>query len=210
MFKYVLFLFGSIGFSNAIVAQSQIDSTYIKEIMAFQSELNEEYRNEETSPLEKKDRKNFTGHNFYDINPKYRVVATLKRTPTARPFMMKTTSNKTHEYVKYGVLTFKISGVSLRLSVYQSISHKDSEKFKNYLFLPFKDRTNGHGTYGGGRYIDLEIPEGDTLILDFNKAYTPYCHYSSHFSCPLVPRENNLLVEIKAGAKKYTGKLVGH
>jgi len=210
MFKYVFFIFSFFNMTSILFAQDAVDSTYIKEIIGFQNELNDEYKDEQRSPLEKKDRKNFIGHSFYKINPSYRVIATLKKTPTARPFMMKTTSNLAHEYVKYGILTFKLNGVTLRLSVYQSTSHKKSEEFKNYLFLPFKDRTNGYWTYGGGRYIDLEIPEGDTIIIDFNKAYNPFCHYSSHFSCPLVPRENNLLVEVKAGVKKYEGKLVGH
>ncbi|MEX0361845.1 MAG: DUF1684 domain-containing protein, partial [Allomuricauda sp.] len=28
----------------------------------------------------------------------------------------------------------------------------------------------GKETYGGGRFIDMEIPEGDTIVIDFNKA----------------------------------------
>ena len=202
----LMVVMGGFAFSQ----EKEVDSTYIKEILAFQKNLDEQYRDEARSPLHKKDRKNFTGHSFYKINPAYRVTATLKRTPTARPFMMKSTSNRQHEYVKYGVLTFKLNGVSLRLSVYQSVSHQKSEQYKNFLFLPFKDRTNGKGTYSGGRYLDLEIPEGDTLIIDFNKAYNPYFPYNREYSSHLVPRENHLLVEVKAGMKSYEGKLTGH
>lgn len=189
-----------------------VDSTYIKENIEYRAALNLEYSEPKTSPLESKDCKKFIGHSFFDIDMNYRVVATIKKTPTARPFKMKTTSSRMHEYVKYGILSFQINGVTLKLSAYQSTSHKKSEEHKNYLFLPFKDRTNSHETYGGGRYLDLEIPEdgGDEIIIDFNKAYNPYCHYNSGYSCPLVPRENHLLVEIRAGVKQYEGKLVGH
>lgn len=216
MLKKILIVVSLICIQNIGNAQDgdtiAIDSTYIKENIKYRAELNRSYLEITTSPLKDKDRKKFIGHSFFDVNMNYRVVATLTKTPTARAFQMKTTSNRSHEYVKYGILTFDLNGVSLRLSVYQSLTHKASEKFKDYLFLPFKDRTNSHETYGGGRYIDLEIPKdgGDSIIIDFNKAYNPYCHYNAEYSCPLVPRENHLLVEVRAGVRKYEGKLVGH
>ncbi len=76
--------------------------------------------------------------------------------------------------------------------------------FENYLFLPFTDLTNGNGTYGGGRYIDLEIPKGDTMVIDFNKSYNPYCAYNGKYSCPIPPKENDLNIAIKAGVKNYS------
>ena len=81
-------------------------------------------------------------------------------------------------------------------------------EYKDYLFLPFTDLTNGTVTYGGGRYIGLRIPKsGNKIIIDFNQAYNPFCAYSGNYSCPIVPEENNLDVQVKAGvkydAKKY-------
>ncbi|WP_414707159.1 DUF1684 domain-containing protein [Salegentibacter sp.] len=32
--------------------------------------------------------------------------------------------------------------------------------------------------------MDLRIPEGDSIILDFNKAYNPYCAYSGSYYYP--------------------------
>ena len=75
--------------------------------------------------------------------------------------------------------------------------------YKDYLFLPFTDPTNGVTTYGGGRYLDLMIPATKVVQLDFNKAYNPYCAYSGNYSCPIPPEENHLEIEIKAGVKKY-------
>ena len=77
------------------------------------------------------------------------------------------------------------------------------EGYEDYLFLPFTDLTNGEETYGGGRYIDLSIPEGNTIQLDFNKAYNPYCTYNKKFSCPLVPSVNSIKTRVVAGVKDF-------
>ena len=80
---------------------------------------------------------------------------------------------------------------------------EDKDEYKDYLFLPFTDLTNGDTTYGGGRYIDMRIPEKNTIILDFNQSYNPYCAYGGNYSCPIPPAENNLDIAITAGVKKF-------
>ena len=77
------------------------------------------------------------------------------------------------------------------------------EGLEDYLFLPFIDDTNGEESYGGGRYIDLRIPEGDTIVIDFNKSYNPYCAYNDKYSCPIVPRINYLALEVRAGVMAF-------
>ena len=74
---------------------------------------------------------------------------------------------------------------------------------RDNLFLPFIDDTNGNESYGGGRYINLDIPQVDNLIIDFNSAFNPYCVYDEKYSCPIVPRENYLPLEIKAGVMNF-------
>ena len=61
--------------------------------------------------------------------------------------------------------------------------------------------TNGEKTYQGGRFIDIRIPDGDSVFIDFNKAYNPYCAYNTDYSCPIPPKENDLNVRIMAGVK---------
>ena len=90
---------------------------------------------------------------------------------------------------------------NLKLNIYQNHRLRKMEKYRNHLFLPFTDLTNGEETYGGGRYIDLSIPDSDTIIIDFNKAYNPYCAYSSTRSCPIPPRENDLDLKVEAGVR---------
>ena len=80
-----------------------------------------------------------------------------------------------------------------------------SEKYKDYLFIPFTDKTSGIETYGGGRYIDLVLSDivNKTCTIDFNKAYNPYCAYTAGYNCPIPPKENDLPVAIKAGELNF-------
>ena len=96
-----------------------------------------------------------------------------------------------------------MDGVKLKLNVYRNIDLSKTEEYKDHLFLPFSDLTSGKESYIGGRYIDLKIPKGKTIAVDFNQAYNPYCAYNHKYSCPLVPLENDLKVEIKAGVKTF-------
>ncbi|GLB53868.1 hypothetical protein NBRC110019_29090 [Neptunitalea chrysea] len=175
----------------------------ITEIKAFQAELNKEYKNAKTSPLTQADRKNFKGLSFYPIDTVYRVTARFEETPFEPSFRMKTTTDRAPEYKRYGIAYFTLKGKEYQLNVYQSQELKLKEEYVNYLFIPFLDETNGSETYGGGRYIDSNIPDATTMIIDFNKAYNPYCSYNKRYSCPIVPDENRLTVLIEAGVKKF-------
>jgi uncharacterized protein (DUF1684 family) len=169
----------------------------------FQKEINAEYKDATTSPLKDKDRKGFSGLDFFNFDSTYIVKAHFKRTPNEVPFKMKTTTDRLPEYVKYGQLIFDLRGETFLLNVYQSQSLVEKEGYEDYLFLPFLDETNGLESYGGGRYVDTKLPESDTVIIDFNKAYNPYCAYNDKYSCPLVPRENYLKTRIEAGVKIF-------
>lgn len=182
------------------VLNAQI-SEEIESIKEFQKELNKEYRNPKTSPLEEEDLAKFEGLDFFKIDPEYRVKAEFVRTPAEPPFAMKTSTYETPVYVKYGELYFTLKGRKFKLNVYQSQELKLDPQYYDYLFLPFNDLTNGISTYGNGRYIDLRIPKSNEIIVDFNKAYNPYCAYSSRYSCPIPPEENDLDIEIPAGVK---------
>lgn len=166
----------------------------------FQKELDAQYSSEERSPLLPKDRKKFKGLPFFKINTDFIVTAQLERTTDVKPFKMKTTTDRKPEYVVYAVATFEINGGSFQLNIYKSYGSSKPE-YEDYLFLPFTDETSGDDSYGGGRFIDLRIPEGNEIIIDFNQAYNPYCAYNHGYSCPIPPSENHLTTRIEAGVK---------
>ena len=179
------------------------DETLIDEIVAYQDSENEKFSDPETTILEPKDFAEFKELDFYPIDLKYRVEARFVRTPDEKPFLMPTTTSRLPEYVKYGEAHFTIDEKKLKLALYKNTEPYDEPGYENYLFLPFTDLTSGDGSYGGGRFMDAWIPEGETIVLDFNKAYNPYCTYNSRYSCPIPPRENHLAIEIKAGVKDF-------
>lgn len=183
---------------------NKYDSTYTKEIHQHREQYKMDFLKHEDSPLENHD---LVHLQFFSPNPDYRVQAKVSETPDAKPFDLMTYSGLAKSYRQYGWLDFMIGTDSVRLAIYQSIRLQKVPGYKNYLFLPFKDATSGDATYGGGRYLNLssnDIKEG-YLTVDFNKAYNPYCAFSSGYNCPIPPAVNHLSIPILAGERNYTG-----
>ncbi len=187
-------------FCGSLCAQEKCD---VQKSAEYQQELNREYSNKKTSPLTAADLKEFKKLDFFKVNSDYCVIAKIKRTINATPFAMQTTTDRSPMYVKYADLSFLIDGKEQILEVYQSIKPAAIQAFSTDLFLPFTDLTSDEESYSGGRYMDLQIPDGDFITIDFNRAYNPYCAYNSRYSCPLVPKVNHLEVKINAGVKKF-------
>ena len=182
---------------------AQHTTEVIKETKIYQTSENEKFLNPETTILEKRDFKKFKGLEFFPIDLDFVVKATFVRTPNEHPFLMKTSTSRLPEYVKYGEAHFEIKGQKLKLNLYQSIVPSEDPKYADYLFLPFTDLTNGDESYAGGRFLDTYIPKGTTLVLNFNKAYNPYCAYSPNYSCPIPPSANDLPIRVEAGVKDF-------
>ncbi|RKR12351.1 hypothetical protein CLV91_2477 [Maribacter vaceletii] len=183
--------------------KEKVKDTLLAGIIEWQKELNEEYEDPETSPLPDRYRKDFKTLDFFEPDTTFVVIADFERTPEAIPFLMPTTTDRQSEEVVYGIATFILKGKKHKLEIYQNRKLMLQEEYKDYLFLPFIDKTNGKQTYGGGRYIDLSIPEGNTIVINFNKAYNPYCAYNKKYSCPIVPGINSLDIEVLAGVKAF-------
>lgn len=179
------------------------ESAIIIDVTTFQNDLNEQYADETKSPLTKEDFKTFESLEFFPIDTSYRVVAKLKYFKNSKPFNMKTTTDRISVYRVFATATFEIDDKKHVLRIYQSQQLLLTEEFDDYLFLPFTDESNGSSSYGGGRFIDLKVTDQETIIIDFNKAYNPYCAYSDRYSCAIPPKVNHLNTEIPAGVKAY-------
>lgn len=144
---------------------------------------------------------------WYEPNPVYRVSCTLERLTDAQVQDIPTYSGITKRFKPYGILRFSLQGQSMQLIVFQSFANPAMAALDPHLFLPFKDRTTGEATYGGGRYLDLSKAECATspFLLDFNKAYNPWCAYSAGYNCPIPPLENYLDIAVTAGERNYLG-----
>lgn len=191
-------LFFLVSLMLSVLATAQEES-----LEEFQRNMNAKFSDPERTPLSKDDLAKFKKLDFFEIDSAFLVKAHFLRTPAEAPFKMETTTNRKPVYVKYGELYFNIKGKDFKLDVFQNQELISDPEYYNYLFLPFTDLTNGESTYSGGRYLDLRIPEGDSIFLNFNKAYNPYCAYNGDFSCPIVPAENNLEIAVTAGVKNF-------
>ncbi len=192
LFFLMLFNFG--------FGQEKFDSASVEK---FQKELNSEYADAKTSPLMAEDLAVFKALDFYPINEKFFVTAKFIRTENEKPFEMKTSTDRKPLYVKYGEAHFAIDALNYKLNIYRNIELSKKEEYKDYLFLPFSDLTSGNESYIGGKYIDMKTPKGETIVIDFNTSYNPYCAYNHKYSCTKIPLENDLNIEIKAGVKKF-------
>lgn len=194
--KKLSFLF--IIFSLFLNAQSEKEN--ISAVKKFQNELNSEYLNPKESPLRGDNLKNFKQHPFFPINLKFRVKAKLTKVENPVPFELPTSSGRFQKYQEYGIAEFELDGKKYALTIYQNLRLIEMDKYKDHLFLPFRDETNEKETYGGGKYMDLKIPKGDEIVLDFNQSYQPFCAYNAFdYNCPIVPEKNKLAVRIEAG-----------
>lgn len=144
---------------------------------------------------------------YFPIDQQYRVTAQVEVLVGEQKLRMPTYDGSSTEYIKFAKLTFLLNGEIHELTAYKNISLLQNPAYKNYLFVPFMDASNGQETYAGGRYMELDaalILQGE-ITLDFNKAYNPYCAYSNGYRCPIPPFENHLKTAIFAGEQKYNG-----
>ena len=197
----ILLLTVSLAFSQGSTDKDTLN--YTEAIKIARQKKDEEFRTDALSAITQEARKDFRGLNYFYPDSSYRVIASLKKYDNPFHFRMKTTTDRLPEYALYGKATFVLKGQEMSLNVYQNVELLKKPGYQNYLFIPFNDSTNGVETYGGGRFIDGENTGRETILLDFNTAYNPYCAYNHKYSCPIPPEENSLPVRIEAGEKKW-------
>jgi uncharacterized protein len=188
------------------MAQTDVEfnhSVYIQELKEERKIKDNEMLTGDKSPIPDDEKATFTKLNYYKPKVSYRKAAKFERFDDAKRFLMKTTTERLPEYSLYGVVTFDHKGKNYSLNVYQNIELVKKPGYEKHLFVPFNDETNGNETYGGGRFLDIYENGADIIIIDFNKAYNPYCAYNHKYSCPIPPAENGLHLKIKAGEKKW-------
>jgi len=176
--------------------------SYLDSIADYRKQYVADLLSDPRSPLQPARAKDLS---FFPPDHDYCVWASVSLTPGSVPFLIQTHSGKQKPFREYATLTFTIHDSTLVLHAYQSIDMLNNAAHKEELFVPFTDITNYDATYGGGRYIDLSINDirDNTIQLDFNKCYNPYCAYADGFSCPIPPKENGLPIEINAGEKAF-------
>ena len=170
-----------------------------EQLRVFREKRDRFFKEDLQSPLTEADRKKFIGLLYYRTNLQYAMVGALDRYPTdPKPFYVSLPTSKGHEkrYVKYGRFGFIWEGKEYVLQIYRPLGGGE-------LFLPFKDKTSGTETHPEGRYLHIEPMPGGKVLVDFNRAYNPFCEYNEKYTCPYPPRENWLEIPVRAGEKRF-------
>lgn len=152
-----------------------------------------------SSPMTDEDKQSFSGLKYFPVNEEYKIRAIVTPIERKQPIFIPTTTGESKKYIPYAYADFELKGAQHRVLLYQDWE----ETNPSMLSLMFADDTSGDTTYGGGRYINVMKSGGNSIIIDFNTAYNPFCHFNDEYSCPIPPRENLLEVAIEAGEKLY-------
>ena len=166
------------------------------DVAAWRAEKDRFMRSSE-SPVPPEKRPNFPPLLYFPIDPAYRVPAALTVAAGSESFSLPTSTGQRRQMRRIGTLRFSLEGRELSLTAFVDATENDMRR----LFVPFGDLTNGNETYPGGRYLDLDRTATTLYDLDFNRAYNPFCVFNEKYDCPLPPRENRLMVPIRAGER---------
>jgi uncharacterized protein len=172
---------------------------YTLEVIRDRKKKDLHFLKDVNSPLKEADKGSFKGLEYYPPDKSFAFPVMLQRKAAPEPVTIAKSKDKPLEMLNIGSFTFTAGGRPYSLQVYMP---KDTSQQK-YWFIPFNDATNETETYHGGRFIDIENPQSDSTILDFNFCYSPYCAYNDRYDCPIPPKANTLKLAVKAGEKNY-------
>jgi uncharacterized protein (DUF1684 family) len=201
---FALLLIGIVLYS--LPESAQVDKAYNAQVQQARRQKNLQFRTAADSPLLAGEKLGFDSLKYFPPDVNYRITAHLHRLDAALapPLNLRQSDGSTEVYRQWANVDFTIPGQTAlqKLVLLQKAGPAGAQEA---LFVPFTDATNGHQTYGGGRYLDLPLPADGAaeITLDFNAAYNPYCAYNSAYSCPVPPAENKLTVDIAAGEKAF-------
>jgi uncharacterized protein len=144
-------------------------------------------------------RRTFRGLDWYPVKESYRVRARFVPYDPPRKIPIANVLGMVEDMPSPGYVAFTLNGRAIKLD--PVLEEPDAKE----LFFMFKDATAGKDTYPAGRFLYAEMPSRGEVVLDFNKAYSPPCAFTSFATCPLPPRQNRLGMRIEAGERRPQG-----
>ena len=172
------------------------EASFLRDVQAFRAAKDQAFL-EPDSPVPADKRQALLPLAYYAPAASYRVAAVLRVSAERVTIEMPTSTGQRRNMRHVGTLEFSVRGEPLSLGAFVEVGSADL----NRLFVPFMDLTSGSETYPAGRYLDLDRTRTGIYLIDFNRAYNPYCYYNPTYDCPYPPRANRLQVPIRAGEK---------
>ena len=185
----------------------------VEDNMAFRAEKDEFFAHDPNSPFVRDTTVRYHGINWFPVDPAFCGESVLHTYDDPETVVVMGTKGETRHQLRYGYFEFPVPGwdgraVLIRLNAYKFTPY-DGERYERYretLSIWFTDSTTGHETYEVGRYIDGGDDMHDpnhVYVIDLNKAYNPYCAYSTRYSCAIPRKEDRLEIAVRAGEMKY-------
>lgn len=140
---------------------------------------------------------------WYDYDPALVFTVSRVAPPRAAALRIAAPDGRDEDAAEAGTVRLSLGGSEVTLTVRLYGDADDSEQA---LLIYFRDGTNGDGSYPAGRYVQLRPIGGDRFLLDFNRAFNPWCAYSSAFPCPAPWAGNSIPAPIKAGERYVPAK----
>lgn len=185
-------------FAAACSGGAPDEAKYLADLARERAAKDAELAEAANSPVKPEDRGRFLPLAYYQPDPRYAVPASFHPEPPAQRtrVVIQTSADKPRLMERLGTLRFTLDGQRLALTAFVEAGQPADR-----LFVPFADHTSGKETYAAGRYLDLVPQRTGIYVVDFNRAYNPYCYYNASYDCPFPPKENRLPLAIRAGEK---------
>lgn len=200
--SYLLLILASLVVISAIVymfTAAETPEVYLEKIETERERQFKYIRFNAESPLTEEQKRGLQSLKFFAVDPSYRVKARLFPIEIKKVRVVPLTDGSTERYLEHSWAEFELGGRTNKVLLLQSLNESDMRNF----FLAFADQTSGKDTYGGGRYLNVRQDGKNSITIDFNLAFNPYCAYNPDYACPLPPRENSLEIAIPVGEKNY-------
>jgi uncharacterized protein len=142
-------------------------------------------------------RRGFTGLRWFPVDEAWRVRARFEPARSPRTIPIPNVLGQVEPMPTPGRVVFTLGGREHSLEPVL-------ERGETQLFFIFRDETAGGDTYPAGRFLYADPPRDGSVVLDFNRAYSPPCAFTDFATCPLPPPQNRLPLRIEAGELRPT------
>ena len=170
---------------------------FATEIATLRAQKDQFFRTSGDSPIPTDRRDKTLPLPYFPADESYSVPAVLKVAAQRPVAEMPTSTGKMRKMQQVGVLEFTLKERPMMLVAFADIDVPNFDR----LFVPFSDLTSGTETYAAGRYLDLDRTATGIYVIDFNRAYHPYCYFNASYDCPYPPPQNRLQIPIRAGER---------
>jgi len=174
------------------------ESTYERRIIQSRVAKDLQFFDSATTILRPKELAEFTGLRYFPVDSAYRFIVPFERIEQPTTVLISKQKSSPVPYQQIGYVDITGPDTTVRLSVFFS-----EEMESGSGWIPFTDATSNIETYGGGRYLDIELRDDGLAVVDFNQASNPYCVYNAYdFNCAIPPASNRLTFRMPVGEKK--------